>query len=71
MGVYTYLLKLFMNGNETSHSNSMKCTFMPRCLQRVASHFAPAGRIQPVVIVPTAVHALGMTLEPDGQNTSN
>ena len=45
---------------------------MPRCLQSVASHFTPAGRIEPVVIVLAAVSILlGQTLEPIEEWTSN
>ena len=45
---------------------------MPRCLQSVSSHFTPAGRIEPVVIVLAAVSILlGQTLEPIEEWTSN
>ena len=38
----------------------------------MASHFAPAGRIEPVVIVGAAVSILlGLTLEPEEERTSN
>jgi len=67
-----FWLYIFNFSNELPKLKEYFNTIMPRCLQSMASHFAPAGWIEPVVIVLAGVSILlGQTLKPEEERTSN